>query len=50
MPDVATLPARIAPLFGSTTTAIPAGPKADHRATYLYSLTQLPAWYGQFLK
>jgi len=49
-PDVANLPARIAPLFGSTTTAIPAGPKADHRATYLYSLTQLPAWYRQFLK
>ncbi|MFZ9746609.1 MAG: alpha/beta hydrolase [Opitutaceae bacterium] len=49
-PDVATLPARIAPLFGSTTTTIPAGPKADHRATYLYSLTQLPAWHRQFLR
>jgi pimeloyl-ACP methyl ester carboxylesterase len=49
-PDMATLPARMAPLFGSTTTAISAGPKADHRATHLYSLTQLPAWYRQFLK
>jgi dienelactone hydrolase len=49
-PVVATLAARIAPLFGSTTTAVPAGPKADHRATYLYSLTQLQEWHRQFMR
>jgi pimeloyl-ACP methyl ester carboxylesterase len=48
--DIALMPSRVAKLLGTGTTAVSAGPKADHRATYLYSLTELPAWYRSFMK
>ncbi|MGI9245416.1 MAG: hypothetical protein ACR2I8_01725, partial [Steroidobacteraceae bacterium] len=48
-PGIARMPAQIAGLLGTQTTAISAGPLADHRATYLFSLTEIPAWYRQFM-
>lgn len=35
---------------GSNTKAISAGPKADHRATYIYSLIHVKPWFDGFLK
>lgn len=35
---------------GSNTKAISAGPKADHRATYIYSLVHVKPWFDGFLK
>ena len=49
-PGVAKLPATIAGLMGTRTVAISAGGKADHRGAYLFSLTEVPSWYRQFMK
>ena len=35
---------------GSNTKAISAGPKADHRATYIYSLVHVKPWFDSYLK
>lgn len=35
---------------GSNTKAISAGPKADHRATYIYSVIHVKPWFDSFLK
>jgi hypothetical protein len=38
-------------LFGTTTTrAESAGAKADHRATYVYSVIHAKPWFDSFLK
>lgn len=44
------LPARIAPLLGTSTQALSAGVNSDHRGTYLYSLTKIPAWHRHLMK
>lgn len=44
------LPARIAPLLGTSTQALSAGVNSDHRGTYLYSLTKIPAWHMHLMK
>lgn len=44
------LPARIAPLLGTSTQALSAGVNSDHRGTYLYSLTKIPAWHTHLMK
>lgn len=49
-PDIAILPATVSKIFGTDTEAISAGPQADHRATFLYSLTDIPNWHRTFLK
>ncbi|WP_438944849.1 hypothetical protein [Sediminibacterium sp.] len=35
---------------GSNTKAVSAGPKADHRATYIYSLIHVKPWFDSYLK
>lgn len=37
-------------LGGGNTKAISAGPKADHRATYIYSVIHAKPWFDSFMK
>ena len=44
---VAMLPARVASLYGTQTTAVSAGAMADHRGTFLFSVADAVAWHKQ---
>jgi pimeloyl-ACP methyl ester carboxylesterase len=47
---LSTLPATYQNQMGSKTSAISAGAKADHRATFVYSLILVKPWFDEFLK
>lgn len=46
---IARLPALVGQILGSQTQAISAGPRADHRGAYVFSLPEVQAWHRQFL-
>jgi hypothetical protein len=48
---IARLPEGFHQLFGSGSThTVSAGAKADHRATYIYSVIEAKPWFDGFLK
>jgi pimeloyl-ACP methyl ester carboxylesterase len=48
--DIAKLPQVASDLFGGKTKTFSAGPKADHRGTYLFSLIETLDWHKEIMK